>query len=121
LAHLQRDPRTVAQLVQKEHLVALPAHEQRLGGGAASWPGLDQGVEVIEGRDAERQQPANALVGVADRRNGVEVDLPVCAAEQVTERRCPAGESARDRFSLDRIESGRVRILPWTSTWRASA
>ena len=73
---IQRGPQaqgrsgTVPELIEVDHLVALPTDQQGLAGGAGARPGLEQGKEEPAGIHHQQQDPVGTAVALALREQG---------------------------------------------------
>ena len=101
----------MAELVQKQDVIAVPAHQQRLRAAARRRPGLDKGVKELLRIGSQDQHCHRSLVRVENRGCHVQIHLVAgWAAEEIAKDRVPRGDRLRDQLLRTGFENGQMRI-----------
>ncbi len=93
----------VAELVQKQDVITVPAHQQRLRAAARRGPGLDKGIEELLRVGPQDQHGRRPLVRVKDRGRHVQLHLVAdlgSGRNRRRPRRCEEIACATNCFAL---------------------
>ena len=107
----QRRVGPVAELVQKQDVIAVPAYQQRLRAAARRGPRLDKGVEELLRIRPQDQHGYRAVVRVEDRSRHVQMHLVADrAAKKIAKHRVARRDRLRDQLLRMGIENGQAGI-----------